>query len=83
MVIPQMMVPMRKKRKRDRHHVCKKNCVWCVVIGHPAIITMHLPVKAVKDFFGGALQKMLSTVVSLDMPAKWTCTCDENVRSVD
>lgn len=77
-----MKVVMSKRSKKDQRRVYKKNYVWCAVIGHPAIITMRSPAKVVRVSFGAALRRMLCTVVNSGAPVKWTCICDENVKSV-
>lgn len=77
------MWTMWRRLRRVRRLVCRRNCVWCAVIGHPVTITMPLPVKAARASFGAVLQRMLYTVVNLVTLVRWTCTCDGSVRSVD
>lgn len=74
---------MPRRARRVRRRDCRRSCASSAAIGRRAIITMHSPARVARDSFGGVWPKMRSTAASLDVPAKWTCTCDASARSAD
>lgn len=81
MASPQVMLVMSRKSRKVQRPVCKRNCVWSVVIGRQATTIMHLPVRAARVSFDGVLPKMQCIVVNSVMRVRWTCTCVASARN--